>query len=209
LLTGFPNDQLGWYEETLELIPLLHHLPPPGGRNQIVIDRFAPYHSEPERYGISDVRPYPAYRQWLPETAPLEKIAYHFEGTYTSEGVAHPEVMEAIDRALEAWGLSWLSGERAELDVRQTPDGYELIDTRGLPGLPRVQRIDEDRAISALVARSLSAPERAGDAWARAQRAVVERDRKLVPLATATPSLLAAFEDRFRRSELAVIRSAS
>ena len=209
LLTGFPNDQLVWYEETLELIPFLHHLPPPGGRNQIVIDRFAPYHSDPDRYGISELRPYPAYREWLPASAPAHKIAYHFEGTYTSEGVAHPEIMEAIDRALEAWGLSWLSGERSELDVRQIAHGYELVDTRGLPRLPRLQRIDEDQAISALVARSLTSPERAGDAWARSQRVVVERDRKLVPLATASPALLAAFEERFRRSELAVIRSAS
>lgn len=209
LLSGFPNDQLAWYEDTLELLPLLHHLPPPGGRNQIVIDRFAPYHSHPERYGISELRPYSAYREWLPASAPAAEIAYHFEGTFTSEGVAHPEIMDAIDRALEAWGFSWISGERARLEVRPTATGYELLDTRGLPGLPRMQAIDEDRAISALVARSLSAPERPGDAWARSQRVVVERDRKLVPLAIATPELFAAFEARHRGGDLAVLRSAS
>lgn len=209
LLAGLPNDELAWYEETLALLPLLHHLQPPGGRNQVVIDRFSPYHSDPARYGIRDVRPTPPYAAWLPATAPAAQIAYHFEAEFESGGLAHPEIMAAIDQALERWGYAWIAEERAELSVRATPEGYELVDTRGLPGLPRRQRIDEDRAVSALVGRSLSAPERAGDAWARAQQVVVERDRKLIPLAVAEPELLAAFEDRFRRAEIAVLRSAS
>ena len=65
--------------------------------------------------------------------------------------------------------------------------------------------IDEAQAIAALVARPLSAPARPGDAWARAHRVVVERDRKLVPLALAPRDLLGRFEERSRNVELRMV----
>ncbi len=206
LLSGFPSDRLDWYVETLELLPMLRHLPPPHTRSDIVIDRFSPYHEHPERYGIRALRPTAPYAQWLPEHAPIDKIAYHFTGEFDSESLAHPEVMREIDRELDTWNLQW-TDEPSVLEVRATGTGYQLVDTRGLVPGPDVERISEAQAIVALVNRSLSAPEREADAWARSRKLVVERDHKLVALAVAEPALLATFEERFKRSELAVVRA--
>ncbi|MGE0398152.1 MAG: RiPP maturation radical SAM C-methyltransferase [Kofleriaceae bacterium] len=199
LLGAFPGDDPSFYEETLELLPLLVHLPPPFGLTRITIDRFSPYYSNPERYGVTNVRALPAYRAWLPAGAPIERIAYHFEGTYESPGAAAVEVFEAVAEGAAAWRQRWRKGQSPYLHVTVTEDGgYQLVDTRGIEGLLEIQPLDEQQVISALVARPLSSPERPGDAWARSQKVVVERDRKLVPLATAPAALLASFEARAR-----------
>lgn len=197
LLAGFPGDRLAFYEETLELLPLIQHLSPPSGVTRVVIDRFSPYHGRPERHGIRDVRPLGAYSAWLPPNADIQRIAYHFEGTFASELLESPEMLAALEREVRAWRERWIHGERPSLVVRRLENHYELVDTRGLPGLPERQGIEESQAIAALFPRSLRAPERPGDAWARDQRVAVERDRKLVPLALALPDLYAELEARF------------
>ncbi len=114
--------------------------------------------------------------------------------------------MAALDRAVKGWRDAYFSAKPPTLFVSPAPGGrYQLTDTRGLRGLPEHQIIDEAQAIAALIARPLSALERPGDAWARAHRVAVERDRKLVPLAVASRELLGRFEERFRTTELVVL----
>lgn len=194
LLAGFPGDRRAFYEETLALLRVIPHLQPPSRLNHVVIDRFSPYHADPERHGVRDLRAIAPYRAWLPADAPHDRIAYHFEATFASEGLASPELLAAIDDEIRTWRRRWIEGTPPTLAIRPHGDDYELTDTRGLPGLPVTQRIDRAQAVAALVARPLAAPERAGDAWARAHALVVERDHKLVPLALAPVPLLAELE---------------
>jgi ribosomal peptide maturation radical SAM protein 1 len=205
VLYGFPGDRLRFYEDTLALVPLITHLPPPFRLNRVIIDRFSPYHDHPGRHGVASLRAIPPYRAWLPEGAPHEKLAYHFEAVFASEALDNPDLMEELAGAIAAWRRAWVQRRPARLAIVPAGPDLELIDTRGLPGLPEVQVIDEDQALAALVGRSITAPERAGDAWARAHQLVVERDRKLVPLAVASLDLLAAFEARAARRELVVL----
>lgn len=209
LLAGFPDDRRAYYEETRELLPLIAHLSPPSGVTRVIIDRFSPYHDAPERYGIRELRPLPAYRAWLPHDADVERIAYHFEGTFRSESVESPDLLAAMEREVRAWRERWIHGTRPHLVVRRIGALYELVDTRGLPGVPERQGIDEAQAVSALLPRSLRGRERAGDAWAREARVVVERDRKLVPLALSVPELYEELEARFGGSERVSLAVAS
>jgi len=208
LLSGFPGDELAFYEETRELLPLISHLSPPSGLTRVIIDRFSPYHVAPADHGIRELRPLPAYREWLPHDADLQQIAYHFDGTFASELLERPDVIEELTAAVRAWRQRWIEGTRPSLVVQRHADCYELVDTRGLPGLPERQAIDELHAVSALVARPLGARDRQGDAWAREHKVVVERDRKLVPLALAMPDVLAELEAKFRgHDQLRVVAS--
>src|SRR5262249_6205453 len=56
LLHSFPGDLKAHYVAMERLVPLLHHLCPPSGLNQLSIDRFSPYFDHRENYGISNVR---------------------------------------------------------------------------------------------------------------------------------------------------------
>ena len=46
-------------EEMLELLPLLHHLPPPTALVSFQLQRNSPVFRNPRRYGLDDVRPHP------------------------------------------------------------------------------------------------------------------------------------------------------
>jgi ribosomal peptide maturation radical SAM protein 1 len=82
LLWGFPGDRPAWYEETLAILPLLHHLQPPAGFAVLGLDRSSPYFNQAAQFGISDLRPYPGYCDFLPAGAAVEKVAFHFTGAY-------------------------------------------------------------------------------------------------------------------------------
>jgi len=197
LLFGFPGDSLAFYEETRELLPLLHHLPPPRGPIPVVIDRFSPYHDHPDRYGITGLRPVDGYRAWLPPGAEIDKIAYHFEGTFASESRERLDVMAELSAEITRWRDAYYGQERPELRVERSGDGYLLVDTRAISELAgerdRARPIDARHAAAVLVRRSLRAHDDASR-WAIAQCAAVERDGKIVPLATAAPELLLEIE---------------
>jgi hypothetical protein len=204
ILVGFPNDELAFYTETLELLPLLVHLQPPVYPCPVVIDRFSPYHDHPERYGVRDLEPVAFYRDVLPETASVEKIAYHFSGTFASAAREHPQVIQQIGAEIGRWRARHYANPSAELRVSRQGGGYVLVDTRGLGFAPE-ERLDEDQAALALVTRAARSVPREQAAWALERKIAVERDGKIVALAVAEPDLLAELEGRHRRSADALV----
>lgn len=199
LLVGFPGDELAFYRDTLELVPLLCHLQPPHPPCPVVFDRFSPYFDHPERHGITELRPFWFYRGVFPESVDLAKIAYHFEGDFDSAALESPEIVRAIGAAVGAWRSRFYSPAPAELRVLRSGGGYLLIDSRGLPGVPAEQVIDEQQAAMALVTR----PPRGRDpevvGWALDSRVAVERDNRCVALAIAEPELIHDLAGRTRR----------
>jgi ribosomal peptide maturation radical SAM protein 1 len=199
LLWGFPGDELVDYEETVRLIPLLHHLNPPGGAGQLSIDRFSPYFDRPECYGISNLRPIDAYHQAFPATADLAKLAYQFEGDFPSQVHAHSEIVGAIKDAAKAWRAAWCDGEGEvpKLGVRRLiGDTYVLQDTRGLADTKDLRFLSRAEAEIALVGGP--DPTAAECAWALESKVGVEIDGAYVPLATADPTLFLELEASVR-----------
>ena len=193
LLYGFPGDDIRFYEETLELLPFLRHLPPPRGTNPIVIDRFSPYHDRAAAYGIAELRPLDGYRAWAPAHADVDKLAYRFRGNFASESLARPDVIAALAAEVARWREAYYGPTPPELRVERDGAHYVLVDTRGL-GHPAREAIDGERARVALVRQPRGASSEAL-AWARARGVVVERDRKLIPLAIAHVDLMLELED--------------
>jgi ribosomal peptide maturation radical SAM protein 1 len=187
LLWGFPGDRPAWYEETLAILPLLHHLQPPGGFAVLGLDRFSPYFDQAEQFGISDLRPYPGYSDFLPAGAAVEKVAYHFTGAYRCAAVEAPNLMRAINQAVGAWQASWARRQPPELRIRKYAGTFCLVDTRGLPGCRPVE------FLSAPDARRLVASEPYDDS--PEQRSLIRRklalrlDGYFVPLAVADQAI--------------------
>jgi ribosomal peptide maturation radical SAM protein 1 len=207
LLFDFPGDELPEYEETLRLLPLLHHLNPPNGACDVSIERFSPYFDRADWYGISNVRPIEAYRQAFPPTADVAKIAYHFQGDYTSGARAHPEVIDAIKDAAEVWRTAWRGGQGnlPKLAVRwMAGDSFILLDTRGLADTQDLRFLTRREAEIALVGPpDLPAAERG---WALEAKVGVEIDGGYVPLATAAPTLFLELDAAIRGREARHLR---
>jgi ribosomal peptide maturation radical SAM protein 1 len=202
LLYGFPKDELEMYAETLELIPLLRHLEPPNRMGRLRIDRFSPYFERPQQYGIQNLRPLPIYAIVLPREVDATQVAYHFDGDYASASLEDPGLMRALTREVDDWLASWQEdGLRAVLEVVQLEDDrYELRDTRGLAGTEKVLPLSPEKAAQVLIPRRADRMPENVFRWAVDRKLAVELDGYYVPLPTASPSILLAFETSFAGS---------
>lgn len=208
LLWGFPNDLSRYYEETLALLPLLTHLQPPGGFWPVMIDRFSPYFETPEAFGIRNVRPIGSYFDILPDGAPAQKIAYHFEGDFECESYHSPRLLQEIADVVVGWKSAWAAGKATELRLGEFNGSYVLIDTRGLVGTEDLSVLDEEEAQLLLASRRFDE--------SAEQRSMLERkiavcvDDRFVPLAVIDPRTYAMLESRCSRiAERSFLISAS
>lgn len=79
ILCGFPGEDDAHYAEMAEWLPHIYHLEPPFGVFRIRYDRFSPYHSRPDDYGVK-LKPYWTYEHCYPlEGRQLHDLAYFFE----------------------------------------------------------------------------------------------------------------------------------
>ena len=137
-----------------------------------------------------------------PLGADLEKLAYHFVADYECASHQHPDVMERLAQEITAWQKRWApdSASLVALHVIPSGDRYLLFDTRGLPHSQPIQLLDREQASVALTARlDVDTPE---TAWAVENKLGVVVDDRYVPLATADPELLLAFEDGVRHKHV-------
>jgi ribosomal peptide maturation radical SAM protein 1 len=197
LLFAFPGDEPGDYEAMLAIMPLVHHLPPPAWLARVNIDRFSPYHRTPERWGMTRMRPHPAYRRCFPSHADLSMIAYHFVADYPS-ATTDPELLRRLCDAFDAWRFEWASeAPPPALTVAPMSDErWILVDTRGLPGNEPVTFISRSKAIACLVATRYEP--RAELDWALERRAAALIDGTYTPLATSSFDVLRRLEGEAR-----------
>lgn len=159
VLWGFPGEPPEEYDRMARLVPLLSHLPPPGGTGGIRLDRFSPNFFDAERLGFTDVEPLPAYRHIYP-LAPeaVRNLAYHFSFRY-ADGRDVSRYVPPLLGALQEWTSSYeksglFSADRGEqLVIWDLRPGFEGGPTV-LSGLERALYLACDGIADA---RSLSA----------------------------------------------------
>jgi ribosomal peptide maturation radical SAM protein 1 len=95
LIYGFPGETEEDYEKIFELLPSLSHLEAPG-MVRMLLERFSPYFTNPEKYGIRILGPSQWYRHVyaLPDEA-LMRLAYDFEYEVPElAGRAYPKLQQ-------------------------------------------------------------------------------------------------------------------
>lgn len=173
LLVGFPGEGEEVYLAYRQLLPLLHHLPPPGGCYPVRFDRYSPYHARPQEYGLR-LRAYDFYGDVFPfPAAAIENLAYYFQDTelradYSRTMLRH---IATLRRLVEAWQQHWQErrpalawqADQSLLDTRgPTPRRHQLTPAeRQLLGLLR-----EFRGPDSLARLSELAPEQVSSALA-------------------------------------------
>lgn len=142
ILYGFPGEPASEYERMANLVPLLTHLQPPLDTVEIVLKRFSPLWSNPKRFGLTKVRPWPSYSFVYPfGRSKLEGIAYYFDFDY-ADGRRPVEYTRPLRRQVDQWVKLWQTpdGSHPRLDLRTAGDDVVITDTR--PGAcRRTQRL--------------------------------------------------------------------
>jgi ribosomal peptide maturation radical SAM protein 1 len=194
LLWGLPGDTEDPYRRTLGLLPRLRHLCPPYMLTHLILDRYSPYHNDPEAFGITELRPLGCYTDVFPGHADLERLAYHFHGTYPSGSHDAMPLMAEINREIGQWHEAW-RGDPHRWPVlavnRAGPNRYVLVDTRGLGKAPTLY-LNETQARAVLVGGPRDKV-RAAE-WAIDNTYAADLDGWCVPLAVAPYALFAEFE---------------
>lgn len=129
LLSDFPGDEPQNYEDMIRIIPLLHHLEPPSGLGGLSIDRFSPYHMTPEAYGISNVRPLPAYAEVFPNSAD-PRLAYHFQADYASALRQSRDLKVRMEAVVKDWVDAWSDAPPIFYIFDLDDKRHLLVDTR-------------------------------------------------------------------------------
>jgi ribosomal peptide maturation radical SAM protein 1 len=103
LLSGFPGEDPAEYHRMAELLPLLTHLQPPSSCSPIRLDRFSPFFTKSDRFGIQCVRPSPAYYYVYPfGRRELAQMAYFFDFDYP-DGREPREYVIGVKNAIDEW----------------------------------------------------------------------------------------------------------
>lgn len=130
-LYGFPGEDPAEYAVMARLIDSLAHLTPPSGYGPVRLDRFSPYHENPEGLGMTDVRPArPCRYLYDADPAELMQIAYYFDYSY-ADGRDLAYVAPALDR-IKAWQRAGRQGSLL-LQADSAGAGLVIDSRRGSP----------------------------------------------------------------------------
>jgi ribosomal peptide maturation radical SAM protein 1 len=130
MLAGFPQETPEQYARMARILPLLQHLEPPSGLRPLRIDRFSPYHNDPQQFGYSQIAPLPAYREIYdvpPET--IENMVCFFEGT-RADGPFPDGYLDAAEHAIRSWCQRAYAGDPARLALIRLGPLKIIRDTR-------------------------------------------------------------------------------
>jgi ribosomal peptide maturation radical SAM protein 1 len=135
LLIGFPREAEDVYRKYAANLPLLVHLPPPSGAFPVRFDRYSPYFTRSQEYGL-DLVPYDFYRYIYPfPEEVLADLAYYFEDrNYGADYLAQMvSWKDKLGRACARWAERWSGSDgrlKASLTLRRHGSGAVVHDTR-------------------------------------------------------------------------------
>jgi ribosomal peptide maturation radical SAM protein 1 len=127
-LYGFPGETADDYAESIELIHSIWHLDAPTGYGPVRLDRFSPYHQDPEGFGMTNVRPMAPFTILYPfDVETVMEIAYYFEFDYADGRVGDTFAHEAVELVRTWMNEQW----RGMLSMQARRDGSLFLeDTR-------------------------------------------------------------------------------
>jgi ribosomal peptide maturation radical SAM protein 1 len=129
VIYGFPGEPPEEYERMADAIKSLTHLEPPNPPVRLRLDRFSPYHRDPDHYGIDDIVPFPSrgFVYDLPVDE-LRKIEYFFAFHYR-DGRRPDDYMARFKDSWREWNEVWQSNFR-RLSHHQQGDELRIYDRR-------------------------------------------------------------------------------
>ncbi|MDR2440772.1 MAG: RiPP maturation radical SAM C-methyltransferase [Planctomycetaceae bacterium] len=130
ILYGFPGEDSKEYEKLTELLPLVFHFHPPTAFGKVRIDRFAPYHNDPKKHGIENLRPFRGFRFLYPfDDQSLRRLSYYHEFDF-ADGRDVNDYIKPFLKQVKRWDEEYAKGTLRAFDRN---DGVLLLtDTRSI-----------------------------------------------------------------------------
>ncbi len=189
MLWGFPGDKAQYYRETLELFPLIQHLQPPYTLMHIFLTRFSPYHMQPEKYNITNMRPWAVYDMIFPQWADKKNLANWFIADYPCEAHDNPELMETLTQELAQWKETW---KTTHLFMAPFNNDFVIFDNRKIIG-------GKQTPLDAEKAKAIMTPAPYDESphlqWALQEKFGLLIDSWYIPLVTAPPEVMLHLEE--------------
>ena len=140
ILIGFPGETNEDYHQQIQLIKLLFHLPPPECVGDLWLERFSPYYTRPEEYGVTITGPGEAYSYvYDSEEIDLFRIAYDFE--FTTKNEVDPRLKKELFDTAEDWKRRHQSDELPYLIFTKSMNFVTVYDERSV-GNPNKNRFE-------------------------------------------------------------------
>jgi len=129
ILTGFPQETDADYRQQIDLIQSLTHLQPPMSVGDIWLERFSPYFTRPDQYGIRITGPGEAYPYvYDGDTIDLMKVSYDFE--FESDLKIDPALVEELQQTVAHWKERHQSESLPYLMFTKSMDFVTVYDER-------------------------------------------------------------------------------
>jgi ribosomal peptide maturation radical SAM protein 1 len=129
VLVGFPGETEANYSDQLRVLQSISHLEPPTSCDRIWLERFSPYYTNGDGFGVRNVRANRGYGFVYPEHVDLERIAYFFD--YEMPGTVPASSHDATKAWVEHWNELWALDRRPMLSYRRTPGSLFIDFERG------------------------------------------------------------------------------
>jgi len=145
ILLGFPGETNEDYQKQIDLIPAIVHLQPPESVGKLWLERFSPYFTRPQQYGIRITGPGVAYDYvYDPKSIDLNKIAYDFE--YEVDSKLDPALFAELTALAAEWKRRHASGDKPFLFYAKSIGYVTVYDGRG-DGPPSRERYDRPASL--------------------------------------------------------------
>ncbi|QPJ61420.1 MAG: RiPP maturation radical SAM protein 1 [Candidatus Nitronauta litoralis] len=134
ILTGFPLETNDDFRQQIDLLKSIFHLQPPISVGNIWLERFSPYFSRPEEYGVTITGPGEAYPYvYDGEKLDLMKVAYDFE--FETERKISPALVEELQQTVDYWKARHQSENMPFLFYSKSLDFVTVYDNRTEEGI--------------------------------------------------------------------------
>jgi ribosomal peptide maturation radical SAM protein 1 len=145
ILCGFPGESDDWYAETAELVPLIQHLEPSTELRPIRFDRFSPYQTKPEKFGLQLAPAWPYQYIYPKSPAVLARLVYGFEAVDRPPQYTNPLRIkrnempslggpgrDLLQKRIREWHEAFLSTLPPVLAMTEEQDATSILDTRSI-----------------------------------------------------------------------------
>ena len=140
ILIGFPGETDEDYRQQIQLVKLLLHLPPPECVGDLWLERFSPYYTRPEEYGVTIIGPGEAYPYvYDSEDIDLFRIAYDFE--FTTQNEIDPALKKELTETVQKWKARHQSDDLPYLFFTKSMNFVTVYDDRSI-GNPNKNRFE-------------------------------------------------------------------